>query len=344
MQTAFTIILLLCFLGSTPLSTVRAQTSTDQDDDVVRVDTDLTNLLFTASDKKNRFVTTLTEADVRLTEDGVPQKIVTFQRETARPLALAFVIDVSASEEKTLPQEKAAARAFIETVVQSSKDEAAIVAFTGPAFLEQSLTRDVFSLYKALQRVEVAVPSYFGSGKPISGIASGPGTKAPPVSGTTAIWEAVLLTAREVLSPASELANQNKRRRAIILLSDGWDTSSRVHMREAISAALESETIVYSIGIGDGKLNKNDLYVLAASTGGRAFFPKKEVDLRTAFSEIERELRSQYLIAYSSTNKRRDGGYRQMRIEIANPILQKENLQLRHRPGYFAKALSSPDR
>ncbi len=120
-----------------------AQNPADQDDDVVRVETDLTNLFFTATNKQKAFVTTLREEDLRITEDGVAQKIVTFQRETDRPLAIAFLIDVSASEERTLPQEKAAARAFIEAIIQSSKDQAAIIPFTGSAFLEQGLTRDV---------------------------------------------------------------------------------------------------------------------------------------------------------------------------------------------------------
>src|SRR6267142_5473586 len=93
-----------------------AQTPTDQDDDVIRVESDVTNLFFTATDKQKAFVTTLRDEDVRLSEDGVPQKILTFQRETDRPLSIAFLIDVSASEERTLPQEKAAARAFIERV------------------------------------------------------------------------------------------------------------------------------------------------------------------------------------------------------------------------------------
>ena len=84
-------------------------------------------------------------------------------------------------------------------------------------------------------------------------------------------------------------------------------------------------------------MNRGALNEVATATGGRAFFPKKETDLKTAFAEIEQELRSQYLIAYSSTNKNRDGSYRQMQIEITNPQLQKEQLKLRHRPGYFAK-------
>jgi len=76
---------------------------------------------------------------------------------------------------------------------------------------------------------------------------------------------------------------------------------------------------------------------LAERTGGRAFFPKKEVDLQAAFTEIEQELRTQYLIAYSSTNKKRDGAYRRITVEITNPELRRDKLEIRHRPGYFAK-------
>ena len=329
--------LLLTLLLSCSLPSHVFCQSRDDQDEVIRVDTDLTNLLFTAADKQNRFITTLREEDLRLIEDGVPQQITTFQRETDRPLSLAFLIDVSISEERTLPQEKAAARSFIETVLQSSKDQAAIIAFTGPTFLEQGLTRDVFSIYRALERVEVAMPSYLGSGRPISGIASGPGMKAPPPGGTTAIWDAIALTAKEVLAQAV-----GQRRRAIILLTDGFDTSSRLLRTDAINRALESETVIYVIGIGDNRsegVNREGLRAVAAATGGRAFFPKRETDLKTAFAEIEQELRSQYLIAYSSSNKKRDGGYRQMRLEVINPQLKKEELKLRYRPGYFAKPL-----
>lgn len=340
MKPTLTSLLIFSLLGSMLLPNVPAQTS--EQDEVIRVETDLTNLFFTATSKQNRFMTTLREEDVRVTEDGVPQKILTFQRETDRPLSIAFLIDVSASEERTLPQEKAAARSFIETVIQSRKDQAAIIPFTGSAFLEQGLTRDVFSIYRALERVEVAKPSYLGSGRPISGIVSGPGMKAVPPEGSTAIWDAIALTASEVLGP-SEGRGQNQRRRAIILLTDGQDTTSRLLRSEAINRALEAETVIYAVGIGDSKyegVDRGALNAVAAATGGRAFFPKKEVDLKAAFTEIEQELRSQYLIAYSPTNKRRDGAYRQMRIEITNPELQKEQLKLRHRPGYFAKPLA----
>jgi VWFA-related protein len=134
------------------------------------------------------------------------------------------------------------------------------------------------------------------------------------------------------------------RRRAIILLTDGQDTSSRLNKKTAIESAIAAETIIYAIGIGDDRVegvDKDALRDVAEATGGRAFFPKKEPDLKLAFTEIESELRSQYLIAYSSTNKNRDGAFRKTRIEVVSPELRAQRLKLRHRPGYYAKPLSS---
>jgi len=309
--------------------------TTNQDDDVIRVETDVTNLPFTATDKQRRFITTLRAEDVRVLEDGVPQQVFTFQRETDRPLALAFLIDISRSQEFTLPDEKAAARSFIENVFQSSRDLVSIIPFTGLAYLEQEMTRDVLSVYKVLQRVEVALPAYLGSGRPLTGIPTGPGLMAPPEEGTTAIWDAVALTSSSVLAKTPGL-----RRRAIILLTDGHDTTSRLARAEAVNSTLAAEAVVYVIGIGNSKyegVDKGALRDLAQRTGGRAFFPDKKFDLAAAFAEIEQELRTQYLIAYSWTNKRRDGAYRKITIEITNPDLRKEQLELRHPPGYYAK-------
>jgi Ca-activated chloride channel family protein len=304
-------------------------------DDVIRVDTDVTNLPFTAIDKQRRFITTLRAEDVRVLEDGVPQQVFTFQRETDRPLAIAFLIDISRSQEVTLADEKAAARSFIENVVQSNRDLVAIIPFTGLAYLEQEMTRDVLSVYRVLQRVEIAMPAYLGSGRPLTGIPTGPGLLAPPEEGTTAIWDAVALTSSNVLAKAPGL-----RRRAIILLTDGIDTTSRLAKADAVNGTLAAEAVIYAIGIGDNKkegVDRGALRDLTQRTGGRAFFPDKKLDLNAAFAEIERELRTQYLIAYSSTNKKRDGSYRKISIEITNPELRKEKLELRHRPGYFAK-------
>ena len=307
----------------------------EQDVDVIRTETNLTNLLFIATDRNKRYITTLQQSDIRVLEDGTPQTIFTFQRETDRPLAIAFVIDVSNSEERMLPDEKAAARTFIEKVIRSDRDQAAIVPFEGYAHIEQSLTRDMISIYRALDQVEVAYPSYTGTAPPIGATVSGPGTLGPPKEGTTAIWESVTVACRNVLSRSFA-----QRRRAIILLTDGLDTSSRVSRSTAIDEAIQTETVIYAIGIGDREADGIDKKVLddiSGKTGGRAFYPKKSTDLVAAFQEIEQELRSQYLIAYSSTNKEHDGKFRSMKIEVTNPALAKEKLSLRYRPGYFAK-------
>jgi VWFA-related protein len=113
-----------------------------------------------------------------------------------------------------------------------------------------------------------------------------------------------------------------------------------MHMQDAISRALKADALIYAIGIGDRYqfgINEGALKKITEGTGGRAYFPRNERELREAFAQIERELREQYLIAYSPSNKTRDGSYRRVTIEIVNPELRKESLKLTYRPGYFAK-------
>src|SRR5215475_263728 len=304
-------------------------------DDVVRVETNLTNVFFTAADKQKRFVSTLKKEDVRIFEDGVPQEIFTFQPNSDLPLSLAILIDCSGSEERTLPEEKNAARAFLESVLRPEKDEAAIVSFTGEVTLEQGLTGNIARLRRAIDEVRFVPPSgYIGGGVVVSG--------TPPISGSrqilagsTAIWDAIWATSNELLSDSAEHT-----RRAMILLTDGEDTISQVKMQEAINRALKADALIYAIGIGDRYefgINEGALKKLTEQTGGRAFFPSNERDLANAFTQIEHDLRERYLIAYSSTNKLRDGSYRKVTIEIVNPEVRRESLKLNYRPGYFAK-------
>jgi Ca-activated chloride channel homolog len=312
--------------------------TTLRSDEVVRVETNLTNILFTAADKQKRFVSNLKREDIRVLEDGVPQEIFTFQPNVDLPLSLAILIDTSGSEERTLPEEKAAARSFLETVVRANKDEAAIVSFTGEVTLEQGLTGNIGRLRRAIDQVEFVPPSgYIGGGVVVGG--------TPPISGTqqalagsTAIWDAIWATSNELLSDAAEHT-----RRAIILLTDGDDTISQVHMQDAINRALKADALIYAIGIGDRYqfgINEGALKKITEGTGGRAYFPRNERELRDSFVQIQNDLREQYLVAYSSSNKTRDGLYRRVAIEIVNPETRKENLRLTYRPGYFAK---SPD-
>src|SRR5205823_350347 len=241
----------------TPKPSPKDEGVTLQDDEVLRVDTDLTNILFTAVDKQRHFITTLKQEDIRVTEEGQPQEIFTFARQADLPLSLAILVDTSISEERTLPVEKSAAASFVDTVLRSNKDEAAVVSFTGEATLEQSLTGNASRVRHALDGVQFVPPSgYIGGGM------SAPGT--PPISGTnqsiqgsTAIWDAIWVTSDEILSQTSD-----KTRRAIILLTGGDDTSSHKKMDDAIDRALKSDAVIYAIGIGDE--------TMAASTKARS--------------------------------------------------------------------------
>lgn len=304
-------------------------------DEVVRVETNLTSIFFTAADSNKRFIDNLKKEDVRILEDGQPQEIFTFQQNLDLPLSIAILIDTSLSEERTLPDEKAAARSFLEAVMRADKDEAAIVSFTGEVTLEQGFTGNLERLRRAIDRVEFIPPSgYIGGGVVVGG--------TPPISdtnqmlsGSTAIWDAVWASSNELMSISAEHT-----RRTIILLTDGEDTSSQVKMHDAIERAQKADALIYAIGIGDsyqGGVDMGKLQKIAEQTGGRAYFPRNETELRSAFAQIQRDLREQYLVAYSPQNKVRDGSYRRIQIEITDPELRKQKLKLNYRPGYFAK-------
>ena len=316
---------------ATPQPSSKQDEVTLQDDEVVRVDTDLTNILFTAADKNKRFITNLRKEDIRILEDGQPQEIFTFQTQIDLPLSLAILIDTSRSQERTLPDEKTAARAFIDAILRQGKDEAAIVSFTGESTLEQGLTGNVARIRQAIDRVEFTPPSGYVGGGVVVG--------TPPISGSnnslaysTSLWDAIWVTADEVLSEAAE-----KTRRAIIIVTDGDDTSSRKKIDDAIQRAIKADALIFAIGIGDS-YGFRGVDEGSLRTGGRAYFPRDESDLRAAFTQIERELREQYLVAYSPTNQKRDGSYRKVQIEVVNPELRTQNIRLNYRQGYFAKS------
>ncbi|HSE31763.1 MAG TPA: VWA domain-containing protein [Pyrinomonadaceae bacterium] len=324
-------------VAASPTPTPRPRDEVPQDsDEVIKVDTNLTNIFFTAADKNKRFVNTLKAQDITVLEDGRPQQIFTFQENIDLPLSLAILIDTSASEERTLPDLKAAAQAFLENVIRPNKDEAAVISFTGETTLEQSFTGSIERLRRAIDKVEFVPPSgYIGGGVVVNG--------TPPISGTnqslagsTAIWDAVWVTSDEVIRDSAEHT-----RRAIILLTDGEDTSSRMKMHEAIEHAQKVDALIYAIGIGDRytfNVDEGALRKVAERTGGRAFFPSNERDLQDAFAQIQRDLREQYLVAYSPSNKARDGSYRRIEIQVTNPQIRQQNLKLTYRPGYFAKS------
>ena len=310
------------------------KTASEPEAEVIRVETDLVSSLFTATDKDRHFITTLRAADIAIFENDVPQTISLFERETDRPLSLALLIDTSESQRGVLNEEKNAARAFVDSVIRPAKDRAAVVSFTGAAKIEQEPTNELAKLHRGIGRVKIEI-----SPENERRIANGddPLPKEQDPSGYTGIWDAMWMTIGDILAKSPEGT-----RRAIVLLSDGDDTSSTIKRQNVIDLALKSDVIVYSIAIRDpnfpeGKLDAGALRKVSDRTGGRAFFPREPSELQSSFSQIDQELRSQYLIGYSPTNKTRDGSYRRIRIEVVNPELRKNKPQLLYRQGYYAR-------
>ena len=256
----------------------------EEEDGVIKIDTEAVNVLFTAQDRNRRLLLNLKPEDIQIFENGQLQEITAFGKQVDLPLSLAILVDTSISQERTLPEEKAAAKAFLESVVRASKDEVAVISFTGESTLEQGMTSSISRLQRAIDGIKFVAPSGYIGGGVIAG--------TPPISGgnqmvagSTAIWDSIWVASEDVLGPAPE-----RTRRAIILLSDGDDTSSRKKLADAVQAAQRAEAIIYSIGVGDNfyyGVNKGALEKVSEQTGGRAYFPRDERELREAFQQIQ---------------------------------------------------------
>src|SRR6185369_2561345 len=135
---------------ASPSPTPRREEVPQDSDEVIKVETNLTNIFFTAADKNKRFISNLKAEDIRVLEDGQQQEIFTFQQNIELPLSIAILIDTSISEERTLPDEKIAAQAFLESVMRPNKDEAAVISFTGDTTLEQGFTGSIERLRRAI--------------------------------------------------------------------------------------------------------------------------------------------------------------------------------------------------
>jgi VWFA-related protein len=319
--------------GPTPSPTPTPAQPSEPEADVVRVETNLVNTLFTAADQDHHFITSLRAEDIRIFENDVVQAVSLFERETNRPLSLAIMVDTSESQRGVLADEKSAARAFIDSIIKPNVDQAAVVSFTGVPKVEQELTNDLVKLHLGIERVKIELPP---DDEEIETEAEKRARDEDPRR-YTSIWDASWMAIENILSKSPE-----RSRRAIILLTDGDDTRSHIKKQDVIDFALRSGVTIYSIGIRDrdfpqGKLDTEALRKVSDRTGGRAFFPTQPSELQASFSQIDQELRSQYLVAYSPTNKNHDGSYRRIRIEVVNPDLRKTKPQLLYRQGYYAR-------
>jgi Ca-activated chloride channel family protein len=293
-----------------------------KEDQAIKLGASLVTVPFNVTDKKNAYINSLTKSDIEVLEDNKPQQIFSFERQTDLPITIAMLIDISGSEEYTLPMEKSAGSRFFSKVLRPNKDLGAVVTFENEAVLLQDLTGDAGKLQRALNRVRPSVVS----------ASSGGVTGTPPIinsgAGSTALYDAIY-------SVSSDLLRREAGRRVIILITDGVDTSSTLKMRDAIERTWRSEVIIYSIGIGDpgfGGVDSGGLKKMASETGGRAFFPRRETDLDQAFSQIDEDLRQQYILAYQPTNEIKDGSFRTIQVRVKD----HKDLTVRYRRGYFA--------
>jgi VWFA-related protein len=210
-----------------------------------------------------------------------------FAQHTVKPLSLVFMIDVSASQERTLSRTRKTTRAFAASLLNSGNNKVAVVTFVRNAVVRQPLTDDLKQIDLALKDVRFEPPpGYVGGGVVVGDVTVT--RKALAMSGT-AIWDAVLLTCeRTFVQPPEE------QRRALIIITDGLDTNSQRKRKDVIARATELKVKVYVLGVGnkeDVKHNEGALRDLAEQTGGQAFFPKSEEDMNVALAKIEQRLR-----------------------------------------------------
>lgn len=311
---------------------VKSPAAPPQDDaEIETVETNLTTILLTATDEKGRLVNTLKAEDVRVFEDGAEQRVTTFERQTERPLSLALVFDTSGSQFRTLPDQRKAARLFLKSIFRPDRDRAAVISFAGGALVQQSLTNDLKQLEKSVD--SLAMPD----AEQLKKVRQGAPLPATSYFGT-AIYDTLFLTCYKVLTKSAP-----DTRRAVILLTDGMDNSSRLRPGDAVNAAVFANAVVYGIGIGY-RVNAESLQSVTDETAGRAFFPADVGELRAAFARIEQELRSQYLIAYTPTNKTHDGKRRDVRVELADTEITKEKVRLSYRRYYYVRKSAAPQR
>jgi Ca-activated chloride channel family protein len=275
-----------------------------------RAGVDLISLNVTVTDQNRRYVTDLERDDFTIVENGVAQPL-TFFGKRGVPLALAVLIDSSASMEAAMGRAQEAAAGFIRQL--GPEDMATIVDFDSRVQVAQGFTSDRQLLESAIRQTQAG--------------------------GSTALHNAVYIALRELGKRMEQDDPDAPRRRAIVVLSDGEDTSSLVSFEELLDAASRSDAVIYTIGLGirdtvpvrGGQDGQFVLRRLAQQTGGRAFFPADVRDLAGVYADIRSELASQYLLAFESRNPTPNGQWRNVAVRVTRP-----GALVRTRQGYFA--------
>jgi Ca-activated chloride channel family protein len=294
-----------------PQPKATASTQAGESDDPTRIILDVTrvNLLFTVTDKKGRFVTDLTKADFDVIENKKPQIIQQFTAESDLPLRLAVLVDTSNSIREQFRFEQQAAIRFIQSVVRPREDRLMLVSFDSAAEMVSDLTDDLKKLEDGVQSMR-------------------PG-------GGTAFYDAIYFAAKEKLMMDQP---RDKFRRAMIVISDGMDTESRMSRDQALEMAQKADVVIYAISTNitrDDSEGDKVLRYLTEETGGQAFFPFKIEDLDQSFENIANELRHQYNIFYRPEPLTADGLYHPVTVRTKG----RKDLVVRARKGYYAPKL-----
>jgi VWFA-related protein len=301
-----------------------AQDQQDQPIETLHVNVNVVNLYFNVKDKHGRLIPDLTKDDFAISEDGKPQTVKYFSKETDQPLTLGLLIDTSGSQQMVLGIEQSVGAQFLQQVLRP-KDMAFLINFDVNVELDQDFTNNGQQLRKALE--EVKINRGGGGAVGIPGIGQGPFPTSNPRG--TLLYDAIFLAADEKLK--SEVG-----RKAMIILTDGEDQGSQEKIETAIEAAQKSDAICYVLliedrgmynGFGSGLMKK-----LAEQTGGRVIEVGNKSDkLRDALDQISNELRTQYFIGYAPTNQKRDGSYRKVEVKPKNG-----DFKIQARKGYYA--------
>jgi len=271
----------------------------------IRVEVSRVPLLFTVTDKKNRFITDLDREDFRVFDNGKEQEIKEFVRESELPLRIGILIDTSNSIRDRFRFEQEAAIEFIRGVLREDKDKAFLVSFDTRAELIRDFTNDPENLARGIRRLR-------------------PG-------GGTALYEAIYYACRDKLP---EDWPPEQFRRALVVLGDGRDTQSTVTRDMALEMAHKAEAVIYTISTNrSGAREEGDktLKMLAEETGGLNFHPFQARDLQQSFVDIANELRHQYFILYSPADFVADGSFHKVEVKA-----RVKGAKVRVRRGYYA--------
>ena len=275
---------------------------------VFRAAVDIVSLNVTVVDGDTHYVTDLDQQDFTVFEDGVKQDLTFFNRRQQQ-IAMSMLLDSSASMEDKLQTLQVAAVNFVKRM--KAADLAQIIDFDSSVQIRQGFTSNQGELESAILQT-----------------ASG---------GSTSLHNAIYISLKE-LRKVRVQSEEDVRRQALIVFSDGEDTSSLVSFDEVLDLAKRSETAIYTIALRGGDTQTRGfreaefvMRQLAQETGGRAFFPSKIEDLNGVYNSVADELASQYTLAYTSRNTKRDGAWRRLVVQVAKP-----NATPRTKKGYYA--------